>query len=54
MNNGLRRLELNVAKTNEVAIALFKKFNYVVEGQCREAILIEDRFENELIMSKSL
>ena len=53
-NNGLRRLELNVAKTNEAAIALFKKFNYVVEGECHDAILIEDRFENELIMSKSL
>lgn len=52
-DQGLRRLELSVAKTNVSAIALFKKFNYVVEGECQNAILINDRFENELIMSKA-
>lgn len=54
VKNQLRRLELNVAKTNEAAIALFKKFDYVVEGECHDAILIDDHFENELIMSKTL
>lgn len=52
-DQSLRRLELSVAKANKAAISLFEKFNYVVEGECENALFIEDRFETELMMSKA-
>ena len=52
INNGINRLELEVAKTNKVAISLYQKTGFEEEGIKRNAFLVNGKYEDELLMAK--
>ena len=52
INNGITRLELEVAKTNKVAISLYQKIGFEVEGIKRNAFLVNGKYEDDLLMAK--
>ena len=47
---GLRRVELTVRESNAVAIELYKKFGFAVEGLQRDRILVDGAYENLVLM----
>ena len=47
---GLHRVELTVRENNVVAIQLYKKFGFAVEGLQRKRILVEGVYENLVLM----
>jgi ribosomal protein S18 acetylase RimI-like enzyme len=47
---GLRRVELTVRESNVVAIELYKKFGFAIEGLQRNRILIDGAYENLILM----
>jgi ribosomal protein S18 acetylase RimI-like enzyme len=48
---GLTRIELTVREANINAIALYTSFGFVTEGLHRNAVRIDDRYENTLSMA---
>ena len=52
INNGITRLELEVSKKNKVAISLYQKKGFEVEGIKRNAFLVNGKYEDELLMAK--
>ena len=48
---GLSRVELTVRENNRNAIALYKKLGFVTEGLKRNALRIDDRYENQILMA---
>ena len=48
---GLSRVELTVRENNRNAIALYEKFGFVTEGLKRNALKIDGRYENQLLMA---
>ena len=52
INNGITRLELEVSKNNKVAISLYQKIGFEVEGVKRNAFLVNGKYEDELLMAK--
>lgn len=50
-NLNLRRIQLDVLETNEVARALYRKIGFVEEGVKRKAIYKNDEYINEIIMA---
>ena len=52
INNGITRLELEVSKKNKIAISLYKKIGFEVEGVKRNAFLVNGKYEDELLMAK--
>ncbi|MCA6116119.1 GNAT family N-acetyltransferase [Bradyrhizobium sp. WSM 1738] len=47
---GLRRVELTVRENNTVAIELYKKYGFIIEGLQRNRILVDDGYENLILM----
>ncbi len=47
---GLSRIELKVRENNKVAIGLYQKFGFVVEGLHRNAVKIGEDYENQISM----
>jgi ribosomal protein S18 acetylase RimI-like enzyme len=47
---GLRRVELTVRESNAVAIELYKKFGFEIEGLQRNRILVDGGYENLVLM----
>jgi ribosomal protein S18 acetylase RimI-like enzyme len=47
---GLRRVELTVRENNAVAIELYKKLGFAVEGLQRNRILVDGVYENLVLM----
>ena len=47
---GLRRVELTVRENNAVAIELYKKVGFVTEGLQRNRILVDDAYEDLVLM----
>ena len=47
---GLRRVELTVRENNAVAIELYKKLGFAVEGLQRNRILVDGIYENLVLM----
>ena len=54
INNGITRLELEVAKTNKVAISLYQKTGFEKEGIKRNAFLVNGKYEDEILMAKTI
>ena len=54
INNGITRLELEVSKKNKIAISLYQKIGFEVEGVKRNAFLVNGYFEDEILMAKIL
>ena len=48
---GLNRIELEVIKTNNIALKLYKKIGFSIEGEKREAYFYQGDFKNVYIMS---
>lgn len=48
---GLTRIELTVREQNTTAINLYKKFGFVIEGTHKNAVRIDDHYENHLFMA---
>jgi RimJ/RimL family protein N-acetyltransferase len=48
---GLRRIELYVFSTNALAIRLYERFGFMVEGRRKGAVRIGDRFVDDLLMA---
>ena len=51
---GLRKLSLHVRAGNAAALALYRRFGFVVEGVERGQVRAGERFEDNLIMAKHL
>lgn len=50
-DKGLTRVELTVREHNKPAIALYEKLGFKVEGVHRNAIYIDNHYENQLSMA---
>jgi len=50
----LEKISLSVFSTNKVAIKLYRKFGFEVEGVCRKQFKIEGKYVDEVIMGKFL
>ena len=48
---GLRRVELTVREDNTNAIALYRKVGFEIEGVQRNAIQLDDSYENQVLMA---
>jgi len=48
---GLTRIELTVRENNTAAIALYKKFGFVVEGIHTNGVCIDGQYENHIFMA---
>lgn len=53
-NENIVRLELTVMCHNEVAISLYKKFGFEVEGIKRKSLMVEGNYVDEYYMSRIL
>ncbi|MHC4955178.1 MAG: GNAT family N-acetyltransferase [Planctomycetota bacterium] len=51
---GARRLELTVLESNTVALELYKRLGFELEGTKRESVCVDGAYVNELAMSKLL
>ncbi|WP_396334473.1 GNAT family N-acetyltransferase [Alkalihalobacillus sp. MEB130] len=47
----LHKLCLTVFATNKVAIALYKKVGFIVEGVQKEQVFINESYDDELLMA---
>ena len=50
----LEKLSLSVFSTNKVAINLYRKFGFEIEGICEKQFKIEGKYVDEIIMGKYL
>jgi ribosomal protein S18 acetylase RimI-like enzyme len=48
---GLQRVELMVRENNAIAIALYRKVGFEIEGVQRNAILLDGSYENMILMA---
>jgi len=51
---GLHRIELTVRENNSVAIELYKKVGFAIEGLQRDRILVDGAYENLVLMGMLL
>ena len=49
---GITRFELDVSVNNPIAINLYKKMGFVIEGERQQSYLIGGEFDNDYIMAK--
>jgi|TARA_B110000003_G_scaffold260714_1_gene281835 ribosomal protein S18 acetylase RimI-like enzyme len=49
---GITRFELDVSVNNPIAINLYKKMGFVIEGERQQSYLIDGEFDNDYIMAK--
>ncbi|ANU23241.1 GNAT family N-acetyltransferase [Planococcus donghaensis] len=54
IEKALRRIELTVVAHNTLAIALYEKLGFSLEGVKRDSLYIEGKYVDELYMSKLL
>jgi RimJ/RimL family protein N-acetyltransferase len=52
INTQISRVYLEVVENNTIAIKLYKKFGFEVEGILRNAVMIDGKYHNNLIMGK--
>jgi ribosomal protein S18 acetylase RimI-like enzyme len=52
IEKGITRFELDVSMKNKIAINLYKKMGFVIEGERRNSYLIDGEFDNDYIMAK--
>ena len=52
IEKGITRFELDVSVKNKIAINLYKKMGFVIEGERKNSYLIDGEFDNDFIMAK--
>jgi ribosomal protein S18 acetylase RimI-like enzyme len=52
INRGVSRFELDVSVRNKIAINLYKKMGFVIEGERKNSYLIDGEFDDDYIMAK--
>ena len=52
LQNGISRFELTVMTHNKIAVNLYKKMGYVIEGNIKNSMFINEEFVNEYSMAK--
>ena len=52
IEKGITRFELDVSIKNKIAINLYKKMGFVIEGERKKSYLIDGEFDNDFIMAK--
>lgn len=53
-SNGIRRIELEVFSSNDRAIQVYEKAGFVVEGRKHQAVEVDSKFVDVLLMAKLL
>lgn len=54
-DQGVHRVGLHVVEDNEIAVNLFKKLGFIIEGMMRDAYYgLDERYHNMLVMGKLL
>ncbi|MBK3494568.1 GNAT family N-acetyltransferase [Viridibacillus sp. YIM B01967] len=53
-SHAIKRLELSVCKSNAIALNMYKKFGFTIDGERLQSLKINDVYEDELYMSKLL
>jgi ribosomal protein S18 acetylase RimI-like enzyme len=48
----ITRFELDVSVRNKIAINLYKKMGFLIEGERKNSYLIDGKFDNDYIMAK--
>lgn len=52
IKKGITRFELDVSVNNPIAISLYKKMGFVIEGERKNSYIINGKFNNDYIMAK--
>ena len=52
LKKGITRFELDVSVKNKIAINLYKKMGFVIEGERKNSYLIDGEFDDDYIMAK--
>jgi len=52
IEKGITRFELDVSVKNKIAINLYKKMGFVIEGERKKSYLIDGEFDNDFMMAK--
>jgi len=51
-DKGITRFELDVSTKNKIAINLYKKMGFIIEGERKNSYLINGEFDDDYIMAK--
>ena len=51
VSRGFVRIELTVRAENARAISLYKRFGFAREGECRDAIIVDGKYEDLIMMA---
>ena len=51
-DKGITRFELDVSVKNKIAINLYKKMGFVIEGERKNSYIIDGEFDDDYIMAK--
>ncbi|MGE7622287.1 N-acetyltransferase family protein [Viridibacillus sp. NPDC096237] len=54
LSNTIQRLELSVCKSNTIAINMYNKMGFEIDGERQRSLKINDQYEDEFYMSKLL
>jgi len=52
LKKGITRFELDVSVKNKIAINLYKKMGFLIEGERKNYYLIDGEFDDDYIMAK--
>jgi len=52
LKKGITRFELDVSTKNKIAINLYKKMGFVIEGERKNSYIIDGEFDDDYIMAK--
>jgi ribosomal protein S18 acetylase RimI-like enzyme len=52
LKKGITRFELDVSVRNKIAINLYKKMGFIIEGERKNAYLIDGNYEDDYSMAK--
>lgn len=52
IKKGITRFELDVSVNNPIAISLYQKMGFVIEGERKNSYIIDGRFDNDYLMAK--
>ena len=54
LKKGITRFELDVSTKNKIAINLYEKMGFLIQGERKNSYLIDGNFDNDYIMAKTI